>query len=156
MPPEISLREGFLRDIRKIPDAQAITPAAALRRLALETPPRRIESARGRHAKGDRQHPCQVADRNDCVRDLRRKRRAAGRDHITAHRNPQISEKTFDGPDVRLVLQPRIGKAANLDAPCSASAPDRRRELAGDRSGEGLGFEDNDPRGDTNEVVELD
>ena len=52
---------------------------------------------------------------NGCVRDLRRKRRTAGRGHITAPRNPQISEKPLDGPDEQLLVQQRIGEPTNLD-----------------------------------------
>jgi len=57
---------------------------------------------------------------------------------------------------MRLVLQHRISQPAVLDTAGRGLCPDRRIELALDRSAEGLGFQHHDPRRHTNEVIELD
>ena len=57
---------------------------------------------------------------------------------------------------MRLVLQHRIGQPADLDTADSPLGPNRRIELALDRSAQGLGFLHHDPRRHTNDMIELD
>jgi hypothetical protein len=57
---------------------------------------------------------------------------------------------------MRLVLQHRIGQLPEHDTAGQALCPDRKIELAVDRSAEGLGFQHHDPRWHTNDVIELD
>ena len=70
--------------------------------------------------------------------------------------HPQIAQETLNRPDMRLVLQHWIVQPADLDTAVGALCPDGRIEFAGDRSAEGLGFQHHDPRGYTNDVIELE
>jgi hypothetical protein len=56
---------------------------------------------------------------------------------------------------MRLVLQHRIGRLAELDTAGRALCPNRRIELAFDRSAEGLRFQDHNPLWRTNDVIKL-
>ena len=69
---------------------------------------------------------------------------------------PAGRPETLQRRYMRLVLQHRFGQPAELDTAGRALCPNRRIELALDRSAQGLGFQHHDPRRRTNDVIELD